>query len=689
MKKLILTRILFLLVIFIVSSNYTYSQNKIEIDSIKNWIPEPYYPAEDRLVVTLMQRYHYKKIILDDSLSVNIFNRYIKSLDYNKMIFYKSDINNFSKQKYLMDDYIKKGQLQPAYDIFKIFYDRLSNRIQYTNTLLNKGFNFNIDEYYTFKRDSADWPDTQIESNELWRKRVKFDALNLLLAGKKWDATKKILKKRYNNYKKVFYQFNTEDIFQNYMNAFASSIDPHTDYLSPIASENFNIDMSRSLEGIGARLMTEDEYTKVANIIVGGPAYKSKLLHRNDKIIGVAQGKNGKMVDIIGWRITEVVQLIRGKKGTIVRLQIIPASNDVSVESIEIEIVRDKIQLNDISVKENILDIINKKLSYKIGVLSIPAFYIDFEAARKGNPNYKSTTRDVRTLLKKLLKEKVDGLIIDLRNNGGGSLQESISLTGLFIKKGPVVQVKNSNGSIDISRDPDHNIVYTGPLVVLINRFSASASEIFSGAIQDYGRGIVIGETTYGKGTVQNMIDLNKLMPNSNIKLGQVKLTIAKFYRITGESTQNLGVTPDIQFPTAFDPQKIGESAEFAALPWDKIDPVEYKPYGNIKPYLKTLRDLHLERIKKDFEFQNLIADINEYKKNRKKIKISLNKIIREDEKKNREEEKFKKENERRKISGLKLVKNDKKPSPNNKKVDAELNESAHILADYIYLTIG
>ncbi|MCH8941978.1 MAG: carboxy terminal-processing peptidase [Bacteroidetes bacterium] len=689
MKKLIFTHIFFLLVIFIISSNFTHSQNKIEIDSIKKWIPESYYPAEDRLVVTLMQRYHYKKIILDDSLSVIIFNRYIKSLDYNKMIFYRSDINNFSKQKYLMDDYIKKGQLEPAYNIFKIFYNRLSDRIKYVNLLLDKGFDFNIDEYYTVKRDSADWPNNIKESNELWRKRVKYDALNLLLAGKKWEATKKILKKRYNNYKKVFYQFNTEDVFQNYMNAFASSIDPHTNYLSPIASQNFNIDMSRSLEGIGARLMTEDEYTKVADIIVGGPAYKSKQLHRNDKIIGVAQGKYGKMVDIIGWRITEVVQLIRGKKGTIVRLQIIPASNDDTIESKEIELVRDKIHLNDISAKENVLDITNKKLSYKIGILSIPAFYKDFEAAIRGDLNYKSTTRDVRTLLKKLKKEKVNGVIVDLRNNGGGSLQEAISLTGLFIKKGPVVQVKNSNGSIDVSRDLDPRIIYSGPLAVLINRFSASASEIFSGAIQDYGRGIVIGETTYGKGTVQNMIDLNKLMPNSNIKLGQVKLTIAKFYRITGESTQNLGVTPDIQFPTAFDPQKIGESAEFAALPWDKIDSVEYQPFGNIKPYLKTLRDNHLERIKNDYEFQNLIANINEYKRNRINLKISLNKTIREEEKKKREEEKFKKENERRITAGLKLVKKGEKPSPNNKKVDAELNESAHILADYIFLTIG
>ncbi len=689
MKKLLIKHILFLVVILIIPNQVTFSQKNIEKDSIKVWTPESYFPAEDRLVATLMQRYHYKKIKLDDSLSVDIFNRYIKSLDYNKMIFYKSDIENFAKQKYLFDDYIRKGKLDEAYKIFNVFYKRLRDRVKYANKVLDKGFNFNINEYYIFKRDSADWPKDLKEMNDLWRKRLKYDALNLLLTGKKWDATKKILKKRYNNYKKIFYQFSSEDIFQNYLNAFASSIDPHTDYLSPIASQNFNIDMSRSLEGIGARLNTVDEYTTVAEIIVGGPAYKSKLLHRNDKIVGVAQGKDGKMVDVIGWRITDVVQLIRGKKGSIVRLQIIPAENNLEMQTKEIEIVRDKVQLNDISAKEKVLDIKNKKLNYKIGVLSIPAFYNDFEAARRGDPNYKSTTRDVRKLLKKLKKEKVDGLIIDLRNNGGGSLQEAISLTGLFIKKGPVVQVKNSNGIIDVGKDPDPQIVYDGPLAVLTNRFSASASEIFTGAIQDYGRGIVLGETTYGKGTVQNLIDLNRLMPNSSKKLGQVKLTIAKFYRITGGSTQNLGVTPDIEFPSAFNPKKIGESAEPTALPWDKIAPVEFQSYGNVKPYLQKLREEHLARIKKDFEFQNLIASINEFKENRTNIKISLNKKIREKLKKKREEEKFRKENQRRKLAGLKVVKKDEKPSPENKKVDAELHESAHILADYIYLTIG
>ena len=689
MKKSIIAKILYLIIIISLVPSFTFSQGSIEIDSLKTWKPEPYFPAEDRLVSTIMQRYHYNKIILSDTLSANIYNRYIKSLDNNKMIFLQSDINSFNKQKYLMDDYIKKGQLSVPYKMFNIFYKRLTQRIKFANRLLNKGFNFKINEYYTFRRDSANWPKSLKEINKLWRKRVKYDALNLLLTGKKWNAAKKILKKRYNNFKKIFYQFKSEDVFQDFMNAFASSIDPHTDYLSPIASQNFNIDMSRSLEGIGARLTTEDEYTKVADIIAGGPAFKSKQLHKNDKIIGVAQGIKGKMVDVIGWRITEVVQLIRGKKGTVVRLQILPATNDFTDESKEIVLVRDKIQLNDISAKEKVLDIKNKKLNYKIGVLTIPAFYLDFKAAKRGDPNYKSTTRDVRSLLKILRKEKVDGIVIDLRNNGGGSLQEAISLTGLFIKNGPVVQVKNSNSSIDVGRDPDPKIVYKGPLAVLVNRFSASASEIFTGAIQDYGRGLVLGETTYGKGTVQNMIDLNRLMPNSNLKLGQVKLTIAKFYRITGRSTQDLGVTPDIQYPSAFDPSKIGESAEFAALPWDKIRAVKYKSFGNIKPYIKKLRSEHLTRIKKDFEFQNLVAIINEYKKNSKINKISLDKSLREKEKKQRKEEKFIQENKIRKMAGLKLLKKGEKPVPVNKKVDAELNESAHILADYIYLTIG
>lgn len=683
----ILTKLYLILILFSISFTSNYSQTTTKFDSVKTWIPESYFPAEDRLVTTIMQRYHYKKIDINDSLSVAIFNLYLKSLDNNKMIFLQSDIDEFTKQKYLMDDYIKEGKLETAYQIFNVFYKRLSDRIKYSKELLKKGFDFTIDEYFTYKRDKANWPNDRNELNEIWRKRIKNDALNLLLAGKKWKDVKSTLEKRYNNFQKIFYQFTSEDVFQNFMNAFASSIDPHTDYLSPIASENFNIDMSRSLEGIGARLVTEDEYTKVAEIIVGGPAYKSKLLKKDDRIIGVAQGKKGKMVDVIGWRITEVVQLIRGKKGTLVRLQILPASDNVTPK--EIELVRDKIQLDDISAKENVLDINNNKLNYKIGVLSIPAFYNDFEAARRGDPNYKSTTRDVIELLKKLKKEKVDGVIIDLRNNGGGSLQEAISLTGLFIEQGPVVQVKSSDGNIDVARDPDSKIVYSGPLAVLINRFSASASEIFAGAIQDYGRGLVIGETTYGKGTVQNMIDLNRLMPSSATKLGQVKLTIAKFYRITGGSTQNLGVTPDIQFPSAFDPKDIGESSEFAALPWDKIQSANFKPFGSITPYLQKLRDEHLSRIKKDFEFQNLIASINEYKTNVKNKRISLNKSVREKEKKLDEEERVKKENERRKISGLKIVKKVEITKKEDKDVDAELDESAKILADFILMTIG
>jgi len=682
-------RLYFILLLLSISLSISFTQTTPEVDSTRTWSPESYFPAEDRLVTTIMQRYHYKKIIIDDSLSVDIYNLYIKSLDNNKMIFLQSDIDEFSKQKYMMDDYIKDGKLETAYEIFNIFYKRLTDRIRYTNKLLEKGFDFKVDEYYSFRKDSVDWAKNTNELNELWRKRVKNDAISLLLTGKKWEDTKKILEKRYNNYQKIFYQFTSEDVFQNFINAFTSSIDPHTDYLSPIASENFNIDMSRSLEGIGARLITEEEYTKIAEIIVGGPAYKSKLLQRNDRIIGVAQGKTGKMVDVVGWRITEVVQLIRGKKGTLVRLQILPASESINVEPKEIELIRDKIQLDDISAKENVLDITNNKLNYKIGVLSIPAFYNDFEAARRGDPNYKSTTRDVKKLLAKLAKEKVDGVIIDLRNNGGGSLQEAISLTGLFIENGPVVQVKNSDGIVDVGQDTDSKIVYSGALAVLINRFSASASEIFAGAIQDYGRGLVIGETTYGKGTVQNMIDLNRLVQNTDTKLGQVKLTISKFYRITGGSTQNLGVTPDIQFPSAFDPKEIGESSEFAALTWDKIQPANFKPFNNLTPYLQKLNNEHLTRITKDFEFQNLIVSINEYKSNVKSTKISLNKSVREKEKKMADEERLKKENERRKISGLKIVKKGEVTKKEDKNIDAELDETAHILADFILMTIG
>ena len=658
-------------------------------DSVSTIQPASYYSNEDQIIFTILSRYHYKKFSLDDSLSSVILNRFIKSLDYNRSYFLASDIKSFDKFKNQLDDDIKDGDVEPAYYIFNIFKDRFNNRIEYAKKLLNKGFNFKIDEKYEIRRDSAPWPKTISELNDIWRKRVKNDALNLILAGKKWDAAKKVLDKRFDNLQRNIDQYKSEDVFQLFENSFTEAIDPHTNYMSPITSDNFKIDMSRSLEGIGAQLQTEDEYTKIVRIIPGGPAFKSKLLHPNDKIVGVAQGDTGSVVDVIGWRITDVVQLIRGKKGSVVRLQIIPASEGVNGTPKIIKLVRDKVTLKEQSAKDKILDIKNMDgKSFKFGVITIPAFYSDFEAEQHGDKNYKSTTRDVRKLIKDLQEKHVDGIIIDLRNNGGGSLEEAIKLTGLFIKQGPVVQVRNASGRVRVEDDPDPSLVYGGPLAILVNKFSASASEIFSGAIQDYHRGLIIGEQTYGKGTVQNLINLNRLMPHKGYKLGQLKLTIAKFYRITGGSTQNMGVVPDIKFPSAIDPKEYGESSEPSALPYDRIKSTDFEPVQNIKQYIPELLKLHQERIKDDSIFDEYLQQVKDYKQAHAKKYVSLLESVRKKEKEEKEQKEFERENEKRKRLGLKLLKKGEVPKDGAElNDDPQLDEAGHILGDFITLT--
>ncbi len=669
------------------SINIPGTTTSITNDSL-NITPQSYMPEEDQLINTILSRYHYRKFKLDDSLSSVIFGRYIKALDNGKSYFYASDIKNFDQYKTLLDNDIQNGDLNPPYQIFNTFKKRVIERINYVDTLLNKGFDFTKNEKFLIDRDSVLWPQTQEEIDDLWRKKIKNDALNLLLAGKKWDGVKETLKKRYANFRRAISQYNSEDVFQLFMNSYTEAIDPHTNYLSPTTSENFKIDMSRSLEGIGAQLQQEDDYTKVNEIIPGGPAYKSGLLKRNDKIIGVAQGKEGEMVDVIGWRLTDVVKLIRGPKGTIVRLDIIPADKGPNAISHEITIVRDKVTLEEQSAKKSTININENNSFYKIGVITLPAFYIDFDARQKGEPNYKSTTRDVRKLLKELKKEKVDGIIMDLRNNGGGALDEAVNLTGLFIKDGPVVQVKSADSKIDVDSDTDPSIVYNGPLAVLVNRFSASASEIFTGAIQNYERGIIVGEQTYGKGSVQNLINLNRLIGSSGDKFGRLKLTIAKYYRIDGGSTQNKGVVPDIKLPSAIDPHDFGESSEPSALPWDQIRSTKYKLYSDLDKYIPELRKMHEDRMDTSTEFDNVLEDIREYKESKNEKYVSLNEAVRKKEKEEDENKRFQRENERRKHKGLKLL--EKGETPVNKdKADPYLEETGHILADLIKLSIG
>ena len=565
----------------------------------------------------------------------------------------------------------------------------LIRRIDYVSEILQNEFDYSTDEYFEVRNDSSIWAANAAELNDIWRKRIKYDALNLKLAGKDWPSISETLKKRYENIRKAIYQTKSEDVFQLYLNAYTESVDPHTNYLLPITSDNFKIDMTRALEGIGAQLQAEDDYTKVVEIIAGGPAFKSNLLHRDDKIIGVAQGNDGEMVDVIGWRVNDVVKLIRGPKESVVRLLILQASDGANALPKEIKLVRDKVKLEDQSAKKQILEFNNNEIPYRVGVISIPAFYYDYEAEQKGDRNFKSTTRDVRKLINELQSEKVDGIVIDLRNNGGGSLQEAIELTGLFIKDGPVVQVKQSSGYIDVGDDPDPGIAYSGPLAVLVNRFSASASEIFSAAIQDYGRGIILGEQTFGKGTVQNLIDLNRMWGKTGNKLGQVKITIAKFYRISGGSTQHLGVVPDIKFPSPIDAHEFGESSESSALPWDQIMATKFLPFTNVNDFIPLLQNMHEMRIKSDLRFQSFIEDVNESKEIREKNFISLNESVR---KKEKEEQELKRE-QRKKVllesGAVKLINKEEVPAKESNSEDVLLNESAYILSDLILLATG
>ncbi|HCY75972.1 MAG TPA: tail-specific protease [Ignavibacteriales bacterium] len=691
-SKKIQSIILIFLVVFSGSlfSGNTFKNDVLNsgIDTLNSVEPDSKYKIEDQLITSILTRYHFKQFNINDSLSEVIFNRYIDALDHGKNYFLESDIDLFNKQKDQLDDKLLNGDVQFYYDVFNVYLKRLNERIAYVDDILNNEFDYSTDEKYDYDRDKSDWAKNQIELNELWRKRLKNDALTYKLNGKDWEFIQKTLKKRYKNFAQFLNQYNSEDVFQLAMNSFTEAIDPHTNYFSPETSDNFKIDMSLSLEGIGARLQTDDDYTKIVEIIPGGPADKSRLLKADDRIIGVAQGADGEFEDIIGWRITDAVKLIRGAKGTVVRLQIIKAGSDLNSKPIEISLMRDKVKLEDQAAKGSVLEIINEDKPFRIGVIDIPKFYNDFEGQRKGDGNYKSTTKDVRRILDSLKTENVDGVIIDLRDDGGGSLQEAIELSGLFIKDGPVVQIKNSDGNIEIANDPDPSIFYDGPLAVLVNRFSASASEIFAGAIQDYGRGFIIGEQTYGKGTVQNLIDLNRLSSQKNLNLGQVKLTIAKYYRVNGGSTQNLGVVPDISFPTMIDPKDFGESSEPSALPWDEIKSAEFKKFSDLKKFIPDLNNLHTKRIAGNKDFSDLIEDIKIYNENKKKTSISLNEDIRRQEKQKEEQRKIERDGANSDKNEAEILDGEVPVTKTNKK-DFILDETARIISDYILLSVG
>jgi carboxyl-terminal processing protease len=634
---------------------------------LKQLEPEPQHPMVFSTAIQLVASYHYQKPAINDQFSSNAFDNYIKDLDPSKVYFLKSDIAEFEKYRYAIDESIFSGDVKPGFEIFNRYQQRLQERISFAFSLLNDStqFNFSANDSFMIERENAAFANSIDELNALWKLKLKYECLPSKVQGKDFKTYSETIRKRYDNLLKLSSKTKSEDVFQLYANSLTELADPHTNYYSPRASADFNTQMSLSLEGIGATLQTENEYTKIREVVKGGPADKSKKIHAGDKIIGVAQGDSD-IVNVVDWRLDDVVSLIRGKKGTIVRLEIIPASEPNKTKIIEIK--RDKIVLEDQSAKSSIKEITRDGKTYKYGVISLPTFYIDFAAARKGDPNYKSTTRDVKKLITELKKQKVDGLIIDLRNNGGGSLQEAVELTGLFIKTGPVVQVKDGAGGLKDETDRNPEVFYDGPLTVLVNRFSASASEIFAAAIQDYGRGVVIGEKTYGKGTVQNMVAVNEFVQYNGKPLGEVKLTIAKFYRVTGSSTQHRGVIPDVELPSLYAAKEFGEDASKYALPWDQINPTKYEPVNLVTNKLGDIRSKHLQRMSNNKEYQYLQQDINFFKEHNEKLYQTLNEV------------EYKKQND--KIDADKKAREDERKARKATNPDLIMDEALEVMCD-------
>ncbi|WP_427928279.1 carboxy terminal-processing peptidase [Agrobacterium cavarae] len=584
------------------------------------------------LSAQFLERYAYRPVPLDDALSVKVMKKYIKSLDPDRMLFTQSDIDGFAKDSKKIDDAIQNKNLDIPFSMFKIYNQRVVERMTYARSLLKNGFDFTVQEDYPLSREDAPWAKTEEQANELWRKRVKSDWLRLKLADQDEAKIRDTLDKRYKNILDRVETYKADDVFQSFMAAFTTAVDPHTDYFSAKASAEFDISMKLSLVGIGAVLQERDGYTTIRELVAGGPAQLSNKLAVGDRIIGVGQGEEGPIKEVVGTRLDEVVQMIRGEAGSVVRLDILPADAGNASGHRVINLVRDKVSLEKQAAKKSVVPVKLGDQTLKIGVIALPTFYEDFEARRAGDKNYRSASRDVEKLLGELKQEKVDGVVIDLRDNGGGSLAEAIDLTGLFTGKGPVVQQRNAAGKVEVENDDRSTPAWDGPLGVLINRGSASASEIFAAAIQDYGRGVIVGDPSFGKGTVQTVVDLDRVAGKQEPELGQLKLTIAQFFRIDGGTTQLRGVTPDINTPSVQDPKTLGESSYDNALPWTTIKPAKYKKQGDMTALVPELESRHEARIKDDKDYQRFVEDAAELKAQREKKTISLNEAERRKE---------------------------------------------------------
>jgi len=600
-------------------------ERKVSLDLL---IPTPEHRQATAGILQLMQRYHYSRVAVDNELSEQIFDRYLESLDPQKSFLLASDVEEFDQFRSKFDDAIRNARLNPVFDIFKRFRARVEERALFATELLQSEFDFTIDESYAFNREEAQWPQSQKAVDELWRKRVKNDVLSLRLAEQSNDELVETLEERYERMERRISQLSANDVFQIFTNAYTLSVEPHTSYFSPRSSENFKINMSLSLEGIGAALQTEDEYTVVQRIIAGGPAAMSEQLSAEDRIVGVGDGEE-EIVDVVSWPLSDVVDLIRGPKGSTIRLKILPAGAPAGSPPKVITLVRDKIKLEEQAAKSSVVDVESAGKTRRFGVIDLPTFYLDTAARAQGLPDFRSTTRDVRRLLSELTSADggVEGVIIDLRGNGGGSLLEATQLTGLFIESGPIVQIKDATGEVRAEEDTDPAVVYGGPLAVLVDRNSASASEIFAAAIQDYGRGVVLGEPTFGKGTVQTVAPLDR-----EGKLGQLKITIAQFFRVNGEGTQHRGVVPDVLFPTAMDSDAQGERSLDNALPWAEVAAADFDAWTTGKANFNHVQLRHESRYRSSDTFELLIEELESQRTARAQLDVSLVEKIRQQE---------------------------------------------------------
>ena len=653
--------------------------------------PTDAHRATARKIGRILEEAHYSRMPIDDKLSEQVFQRYLDFLDGQRSYFLAGDVADFQQYRLKFDDMIRTGEIDPAFAIFARFQQRNRERVQYALNLIKSEPDWTLNETFEFERQHVAWPNNEAEMNELWRKRVKNEALSLMLTNKSWPEVADILSKRYERVLKRVDQITAEDVFENLMNAYARTFDPHSSYFSPHNSEEYRIQMSLNYEGIGASLEQSDDYVTIRNVIEGGPAAVAGTLSPNDRITGVGQGKEGGITDVIGWRLDDVVQLIRGKAGTTVRLQVLPAGAAPGAAEKMLPFVRNRVTLENQAAHKEVKAVTRNGRTLKVGIITVPGFYQDIAAQSAGDQNFRSTTRDVLRLINELKTENIDGLVLDLRGDGGGYLPEATALTGLFIDHGPVVQLKDTTGRLEVLDDPEPAAAYDGPLAVLVDRFSASASEIFAGAIQDYHRGLILGQRTFGKGTVQNLVPLDRWSQHSSS--GQLTVTIGKFYRVTGESTQHRGVEPDVSLPSLIDMKEIGESALEAALPWDRIAGVPFQVSSNaaLPIPIATLASEEDLRAQHDPDYRWLLSDIAAIDTVREQHTVSLNLKSRKDERAKEDKERLDLENGRRAAKNLVAVKSIEeldKVDKGGKDADGPdqvvLMQAAEIMADMV-----